>query len=395
MLYPTQLHRKRRGTDAVILIKKGRIHDGCGNVAEGDILIDNGLIAKIAPEISCPGANVVDASGCEVLPGFVNALTTWGILGPGWSGDDKSEDSTPVTPELNVAYAFDHDGMNFQRVYTHGVTAAGIAPEPKNILTGQAGVYKTYGRSPYKMLVRERVAMIASTTNGVKKAYQKRGVAPMTRMGIFSLLLEQLEKAKAYDAAKNGYDAKCEALKDVLAGKQPLFVNCATKAEIEAVYTALAAYPEISVVLTGAYALASAHTGGKEVRAIMGDHTEAFDPSNAHTEFDKIIPLMEQGAKIAIGCCGDNAAKGKESLLWNAILWHKRGLSEEKALAAITSVPAQLLGVFDRLGSLAAGKDADLCIWTANPLVSYEARLTHVFLSGENALDKEAYQSCW
>ncbi|MCE5236485.1 MAG: amidohydrolase family protein [Eubacteriales bacterium] len=379
----------------MILIKNGCVHNGCGGVAQSDILIDGGSIAQVGPGLSCPGAQVIDAEGCEVLPGFLNALSTWGILGPGWSGDDKSEESNPVTPQMNVAYAFDHDGMNFQRAYTYGVTAAGVAPEPKNVLAGQAGVYKTYGRSPYKMLVRERAAMIASTTDGVKKAYQKRGAAPMTRMGIFALLLEQLEKARAYDPVKNGYDAGCEAMQDVLCGRQPLFVNCAGKSQIEAVYAALTPYPAVVPVLTGAYGLADACTGGVEVRAVMGDHTQSFNPSRTLTEFEKTIPLMEAGAQIAIGCCGDDPAAGRESLLWNALLWHSHGLSAERALEAITSIPARILGVADRLGSIAPGMDADLSIWTANPFATYEARLTHVFLSGENALNKEAYQSCW
>lgn len=386
------------GIKAVILIKNGNVHDGRGGLSVCDVLLDGGKIAQVEEHLSAPHVQAIDATGLEVFPGFVDALNVWGVLGPGWSGDDKSEESDPVTPEMNVVYAFDHDGMNFQRAYTYGVTCAGIAPSPRNVISGQAGVFKTYGRSPYAMLVRERAAMIASVTRGVKKAYEKRNISPMTRMGIFSLLIGQLEKAKRYDPEKDGYDAKCEAAREVLNGRQPLFVNCATGAEIDAVFAALAPYPDIRLVLTGAYGLDQAKLARMKdigATAVMGDHTEAFNASVTLTQFEQIIPLIEDGAQIAVGCCGDGMTSGRESLLWNAILWHKHGLSADKTVECITSVPARILGVADRVGAIAPGMDADVTIWSANPIKTYEARILHAFISGEDVLRKEAYQSCW
>lgn len=381
----------------MILIRNGNVHDGRGNKKVCDILVDGTKIKEVGTGLSHPQAVIIEAAGLEVFPGFINTLNVWGVLGPEWNGDDKSEESNPVTPEMNIAYAFDHDGMNFQKVYTYGVTAAGIAPSPRNVISGQAAVYKTYGRSPYAMLVRERAAMIASVTRGVKKAYEKRDIAPMTRMGIFSLLAEQLEKAKRYDRERDGYDAKNEAMQEVLGGRQPLFVNCATKAEIDAVFSVLKPYPNIRFVLTGAYGLdeSKAELLQGTVMAVMGDHTENFIESSTLTQFDKIIPMMESGAKIAIGCCGDGMTSGRESLLWNAILWRKQGLSSEKTIEAITSIPAEILGVSDRIGAIAPGMDADITIWSANPIETYEARILHAFISGEDILKKEAYQSCW
>lgn len=381
----------------MILIKNGNVHDGRGGLAVCDILLDKGKIVQIGRKLIGPQAEVIDAAGLEVFPGFVDALNVWGVLGPGWTGDDKSEESDPVTPEMNVAYAFDHDGMNFQRAYTYGVTSAGIAPSPRNVISGQAAVYKTYGRSPYAMLVREHAAMVASVTRGVKKAYEKRNVAPMTRMGIFSLLIGQLEKTKRYNPEKDDYDAKCEAVSAVLRGELPLFVNCTTGAEIDAVFASLAPYPDIRLVLTGAYGLDETkwkNARGKAM-AIMGDHTEAFYANADLTRFERIIPLMEAGAKIAIGCCGDGMTSGRESLLWNAIFWHRHGLSAEKTVEAITSIPAEILGVANKIGAIAPGLDADVTVWSANPIKTYEARILHAFISGEDVLKKEAYQSCW
>lgn len=129
--------------------------------------------------------------------------------------------------------------------------------------------------------------------------------------------------------------------------------------------------------------------------AVMGDHTENFIEGSTLTQFDMIISMMESGARIAIGCCGDGMTSGRESLLWNAILWRKQGLSSEKTIEAITSIPAEILGVSDRIGAIAPGMDADITIWSANPIETYEARILHAFISGEDILKKEAYPSCW
>lgn len=387
---------KKRGGITVLLVKNGRVHDGLGNVRVADIRIENGKIAEVAPDLPPDGSEIFDAAGHEILPGFVNALSYWGIFGPGWSGHDHEELSHPVTPQLDVTYAFDHDGMNFQKVYTYGVTSAGVAPVPRNVLAGQAAVYKTHGRTPHAMLVRPRTAMIASITRAVKKAYEGRNVMPMTKMGAFSLLIEQLTKAARYDAGKNPDDLATQAMLPVLRGEQPLFVNCAGEAEIEAVLTALEPFDQVQLVLTGAYGVNRTSLGltKRPVGIILGDRTEGMNEKIQPADYEHVLDLWGD-ANIAIGCAGDDQTAGRESLLWNAILWHKHGLHAEACLEAITARPAELLGVGDRIGSIKPGLDADLTIWTKHPIESYEATLTAVFIDGANVLTKEAYASCW
>lgn len=381
----------------MILIQEGTVHDGHGNIAVIDIALQDGKILDVGKALSYQNAEIINADGCHVFPGFVSAISVWGIMGPGWTDDDKTEGSSPITPQMDVTYAFDQDCMNFQKAYLYGVTTACVTPQPTNVLCGQAALYKTAGRTPHGMLVREKAAMVASVSDGVKKTFTKRGVAPMTHMGIFSLLKEQLEKARHYDPQKNGHDESCEALLPVLSGKTPLLVNCCTKAEAEAILALLSSYKEIRVVLSGAYGITDATPGVNEgrVSVLMGDHTESFLSHNAATQFDAIIPMMEAGKPIAISCGGDDITSGRESLLWNALHWIRHGLSVERALSCITSVPAEILGVSDRVGSIAPGMDADLSIWTANPFVTYEARVKHVFLSGNDVYTKEVHPSCW
>ena len=102
----------------MLVIKDGCVHNGRGKVERVDIAIDGGKIVQIGSNILSADADIINAAGLDVFPGFVDAQNAWGIIGPGWSGDDRSEDYDPLTPEMNVVYAFDQDGMNFQRVYT-------------------------------------------------------------------------------------------------------------------------------------------------------------------------------------------------------------------------------------------------------------------------------------
>ena len=297
---------------------------------------------------------------------------------------------------MNAVYAFDQDGMNFQEVYKYGVTATGICPAHSNVISGQIAVFKTYGRNPYEMLVKESVAVAASVTQAVKGPYAGRNLAPMTKMGTFSMIKTALKKAEDYDATK-GYDAKSHALLPVIKGEKPLFINCGTKAEMDAVSLLMKEFPNVKVVLTGAFGISKNFENIKnhKMPVIMGDLTDAMSPVSANTAFEDVKELIEDGAEIAFSSCGDRPASGKESLLWNGILWYKNGIDAETVLKGLTYMPAKLLGVSDKIGSIEVGKDADIAIWSNNPIKTYCAQLEAVYIKGENILEKERYATCW
>ena len=382
----------------MLLIRNGCVHDGRGNVLpQCDVLVKGGLIEAVGRNLPADGAEVLDAAGKQVLPGFVSAMTVQGATGPGWKDDDLGEFSDPVTPELSVVYSFDQDNMNFQEQWLYGVTSVGVVPKPSNVLGGQMAVFKTYGRSPYAMLVRERAAMIASVSTAPREKYGPRNVAPMTRMGAVSLLVSALKKAEKHRETSD-YDPKSEALLPVLRGEMPLFVNAQTRAQMDAVELALREFPDVKLVFTGAFSLDEKRESVRSGRcaALLGDLTEAMSPVNYDVDYHSVCRLAEGGARLGICCCGDSFSGGRESLLWNGIQWHKNGMPSERVLALMTSAPAELLGVGDKIGSIEPGRHADFSIWSANPIETYLARLEAVFLQGENLLTKkEARKSCW
>lgn len=383
----------------MILIKGGTVHDGTGKILENtDILIEGKVIKKIdkAIEVSSD-VEIFDARGKVVFPGFIESLNIWGCKGPGWGDDDLKEASDPITPEMNVVYSFDQDSMLFQRVFEYGVTSAGITPSTSNVLGGYAAVFKTYGEHPYEMLVKEKVGMVASITPETKKVYGSRNTCPMTRMGAFSLLKEAITKALSYKKDENkDYDSKSDALQKLINGEVPLLINCNTKSEIDAIELALRDFP-IDIVFTGAFGI-NENTGKiikNKFSVILGDLTSAMSSVNSNVDFEGIKKLIENGVDIAISSCGDNGSSGKESLLWNAILCYKYGLKSDDVLRMITSIPAKILGVDNRIGSIEVDKDADIVIWTGNPIETYNARVEATFINGENILNSRRVESCW
>lgn len=383
----------------MILIKGGTVHDGTGKILENtDILIEGKIIKKIDKSIEVSSdVEIFDARGKVVFPGFIESLNIWGCKGPGWGDDDLKEASDPITPEMNVVYSFDQDSMMFQRVFEYGVTSAGITPSTSNVLGGYAAVFKTYGEHPYEMLVKENVGMVASITPETKKVYGSRNTCPMTRMGAFSILKEAITKALSYKKDENkDYDSKSDALQKLINGEVPLLINCNTKSEMDAIELALKDFP-IDIVFTGAFGI-NENTGKiikNKFSVILGDLTSAMSSVNSNVDFEGIKKLIENGVDIAISSCGDNGSSGKESLLWNAILCYKYGLKSDDVLRMITSIPAKILGVDNRIGSIEVHKDADIVIWTGNPIETYNARVEATFINGENILNSRRVESCW
>lgn len=361
----------------MILIQGGMIHDGLGSVQAGDILIKDGRIAAVGHGLEHADAPVVDARGKEVFPGFIDPLSAWGCMGASITDNDLNEFSEPLTPELDAAYAFDSAQMLEQKLWEYGISSCGIIPTVSNILGGQAAVVKSWAPQSEGFFVKRKAAMVASVSEAPKRLYGSRPVAPMTKMGIFALLRQAFKQAQVYGEKQDAeYDPKSDALQPVLQGTMPLFVYCQTKAEMDGAHMALADY-DVPVYLAGAYGL-NAETPHE---LILGDMTSAITFKNAHVNFAELKTLMGTGRKVALSSFSEFPA-GREALLWNGILAYQRGIDCEQIVQMLTSVPAKLLKVDHRVGSLAEGLDADIMIWSKHPLKSFAAVVERAFIGG-------------
>lgn len=377
----------KNGGILMICLKHGIVHDGKGHVElDCDLLVDEGKIIKIGKNLVCDQGEVMDVTGMHVMPGWIDPLSSWGCTAGRGQGCDNDEASDPMTPQLNVLYAFDPQSMNYQELYGYGITAVGVAPSNHNILGGTMAVLKSYGHNWSDMLVKEEVAMKGSVNQLVKDTYGKRNVAPMTKMGIFSALRELIQKTHS-NLEEDIKDSKVKALKPVLEKKLPFFVSCNTKAETESLFHCLQE-EEVDLVLANMYQLDTS-LKNKDCSLILGDLTDGFNSLTGQVDFTALFDLIEAGQLVSLSAFGDAVSPGREILMWNAhhLLAQanrlERNFTSEDVLKMLTSIPAQLLQVEDRIGSLEVDKDADIIVWTGNPLETFQALPHTIIINGQ------------
>lgn len=373
----------------MMLIKNGRIHIGNGEILENaDILIKDGRILKVGQGIKDEDTNIIDAKGMEVFPGFIDAITNWGCMGYSFTDSDNDEKSSPVTPEMNIVDAFDAENCTMQELYRNGITTVGVSPANSNVIGGQIAAFKTYGDKTYKMLVKESVGVKASVTALVKKTYGEKNVAPKTRMGIFSTLKKAFDEAKQYDPEKSDVskDEKKEVLKRVLNKEIPLFVAANTKAEVDSILNFVKDY-DIELVICNGYMAGKSKNSivSSNASLVLGEQI-CISEYNNDLDLKEIVDLHKTGVNISISTTGESV--GRETLLWNAINVYKAGIDSEEVLKMITMNPSKVLKIDDRVGTIEAGKDADVVIYTNNPIRYFDAAVTHTIIRGEEVYCK-------
>ena len=236
-----------------MIYKNAMIHDGLGHAFVGDLRIEDGRIAEVAEHIEGDG---VDLAGKHVLPGFIDTLSKWGINGTPYeirpSSDDNDEKSDPVTPEMDVVYAFNGRAASVQQLPAYGITACGVAPSDNNVFGGQAAAFVTDGINGYRMCLRRGVAMKCSVSKEVKRVYGGRNVMPTTLMGMFHLLESNLRKAAEYDPEKEGVepDEKLAAIRMAIDGEMPMMISCDDANSRQLVMEIVKPYEKMKVIFT-------------------------------------------------------------------------------------------------------------------------------------------------
>lgn len=380
----------------MVLIKNGEIHIGNGEVLNNcDIIMENGKIKEIGCNLSAnENCEVIDATNDIIFPGFIDAAQNWGAYGPAWGDDDLSETSSPLTPHLDSIYSFDQDAMNFQRTFEYGVTSFGFVPTFYNVLGGRACAFKTFGNNPYDMLIKKDIAISASVSNSAKAVFRGRGVCPTTKLGITALLKQAFYDAQNFDGEEKD-NPKNFYLKKVLNKEIPLLINCSTQAEINCALM-LADEFDLDIILIGAYKLSSCNLNNKHLKKVLlGNLTDSMHTKNYEIDINAIKAMRENGTEIAICSSGDSSSGGKEALLWNGILYMQMGFNSEEILQMLTLNPAKILGIESKVGSIEVGKDADIIIWSNNPILRFDAKVKHSFLNGEDLMKLKRRKSCW
>ena len=375
-----------------LLIKNGCIHDAVHEESyQADLLLRDGKIVRIAPGIEEADAEVIDASGRQVYPGFVDAHCHIGVDGyaMGFEGDDCNEMTEILTPELRVIDAVNPQDETFKLAREGGVTCVGTGPGSANVLGGMFAALKTEGKRVDDMIVKFPVAMKCAFGENPKRCYKDKN--NYSRMSTAAKLRVTLREAQEYQAllqeAKTAkdrpkYNAKLEALLPVLAGEIPLKAHAHQANDI---FTAIRIAKEFGVKLTLEHctdgSLIADELAAEGYPVCVGPsfgHATKIELKNKSFETPGV--LAKAGCRVSI--ITDPPVIPQQYLPLCAGLAVKSGMDPFAALQAITINPAKHLGIEDRVGSLEEGKDGDVVIADGDPMIS-STRILYTIIDGK------------
>jgi len=393
-------------------VRGARLVTGAGEIVEGGVvLVRDGLIVAVGKDVAVPeGAKIVDVPGGWIFPGFIDALTDLGAADRPSRGGDSDEATDPITPQLRIIDAVDPGSEFIARARTSGLTAALAAPALGNLLSGQSALIRLSGDDVADMIVRFPVAVHGSLGEPPKMRYGTKGRSPQTRMGSAALLRQTLwdvrnrialledhdmklaefrkkrGKDKGAEPVPPAADSRLDALIPVVKGERPLVLNAN---RMDDILTALRIAEEfnLKIIVSGG---AEAHrvkerlaAGGIPVLLRPAD-AAGLTEETARAEYGSAVVLFEAGVRFAFktgsgGLSGDLLSQARSAVA--------HGLAWEEAFRAVTVRPADIFGVSDRIGSLGAGKSADIAIFDGNPFRE-TARVVVVMIGGKTVFDR-------
>lgn len=338
---------------------------------------------------------ILDVQGAWVLPGFIEAHAHIGITEEKWGtiGDDCNEGTMPVTATLRAIDAVNPMDPAFHDAIEAGITSVMTGPGSANVVGGQFVFMKTQGRCMDNMSIKEPAAMKVAFGENPKTTYGDKGQLPSTRMGTTALLRKTLYEAVQYKADKengrlNQTDFEMEPWIPVLNREIPLKAHAHRADDI---LTAIRIAKEFQADITIDHGT-EGHLIADEIKesgfpVIVGTDLTSrskLEVQNMNFKTNKI--LYEAGVLIAITT--DHPVALIQYLPLCAGLAVKHGLPMEEGLKAITINAARICGVSDRVGSLKKGKDADIAVFSGNPLEVFTKTL-YTIIDGEVIYENE------
>jgi len=362
----------------IIAILVGQVHPVAGPVIEnGVVLIQDGKVLAVGKDLPVPeGAILFEDRSGVVTPGLVDADAAIGI-----GGSDLNEQSREVMPHFRIMDALDTRNPRFRRSLRAGITTAYVSPGSRGVISGLGAVVKTHGGPLSRTLVKpdaglravmgyepsmgNRATRGAPTTN----MFARR---PTTRMGVVWLFREAFYRYKDRDRGEIAPDLA--VVKQVAEGKIPLRVHARAATDILTALRLAAEFDDFDLNLvveegTEAYKVADALARSR-ASVVLGpfyfsprttmERREGYDFA-----LDCAAVLHRAGIPFAFRTGGES---DPSTFRTGAGMSVRNGLDPAAAIRALTVNGARILGVEDRLGTLEAGKDADLVVFDGDPL---------------------------
>ena len=342
-----------------------------GVIDEGTLLIEGRTIEAVGADVRTPeGTEVWDVSGKVLIPGMIDAHTHLGLCqdGVGASQSDEDEVGDPVVPHLRALDAINPEDIAFQDALKGGVTTVGVMPGSYNVICGQPAAVKVVGRTVEEMLVRAPVGMKIAFGERPKQVYGGLKKSPMTRMGIAAILRDGLVRAQHYAANGSGSrDLRQEAMVPVVRKQIPLRAHAHRADDI---MTAIRIAQEFDLDLiiehgTDGYKVA-AELSEAGVGVVHGPWLKTrgnLEQSGRSPHSPRM--LIEGGVLTAFST--DHPVIPIQNHRMQGTTAVDHGVSHDEALKALTLNSARLMGIDERVGSLEAGKDADVVVLSGPP----------------------------
>ena len=400
-----------------ILIKNSTVwtNEKEGILQNTDVLLKNGKIAAIGKNLSEAGARVIDATGKYVAPGIIDEHSHIAAA-------SINEGAQVVTSEVRITDNLNPDDVNIYRQLSGGVTSSHILHGSANVIGGQTQLIKLrWGANAEDLKVKNWDGFIKfALGENVKRSASTQGNTryPDTRMGVEQILIDAFTRAKDYKKAWDDYNAEKDKLtkaKKSLAGlvmprrdleldalveilDKKRFITCHSYVQSEITGLIDVADKAGFKVNTFTHILEGYKVADKMLK--HGANASTFSDWWAYKmEVEDAIPynaaiMHKVGLNVAIN--SDDAEMARR-LNQEAAKTIKYGdLTEEEAFRMVTLNPAKMLRVGDRVGSLKVGKDADVVVWSDNPLSIY-AKSLYTIVDGIVYFDraKDAEMQKW
>lgn len=365
-------------------------------VERGTVVVQNGKIIAVGANVQVPsGATIIDSAGKTIMPGLVD---THSHIGGGSGGDASS----PIQPDVRILDGINARAASIQRAQVGGITTVNVMPGSGHLDSGQT-LYLKLRDDAVKiddLLIYDKDGKYMGGikfANGTNSIRAGGGAFPGTRAKSAALVRAQFIKAQEYrDKIKKAgkdtdklpaRDLAMEALVEVLDGKRMVHFHTHRHDDI---LTALRLQKEFGfrIVLqhvSEAWKVANEIAAAKAPASIIFIDSPGGKLETTDIKFENGVALEKAGALV--GFHTDDSITDSRWFLRSAGLAVRAGMSRDKALYAVTMANAIMLDLQDRVGSLEAGKDADLLILSGDPLSVY----THVletWVDGKKVFDR-------
>jgi imidazolonepropionase-like amidohydrolase len=291
----------------------------------------------------------------------------------GWAGQDTNEMTDPNTAHVRALDAINPADLGFADALSGGVLAVNVNPGSGNPIGGQTVALKCWGRTVDDMALRSPSGLKSALGENPKRVYGDQKKLPSTRLGTAAVLREAFTAARAYARKRDAGeqqdpDLKLEALALVLARTIPWRQHSHRADDIATAVRIAEEFGYELVIDHGTEAHLLADTlAAKGIPVLIGPLlTSRSKVELRNRSLTNPGRLHDAGVEISI--ITDHPVVPIHFLVHQATFAVKEGLDPVAALRSLTINPARVMGVDERLGSLEVGKDADLVVWSGDPL---------------------------